>query len=102
LNIFFHHKIPVFVGFGSCIDIFVSATKLFKEIGLQPPDGTKEYGVLNDESQFKEEFFFYFSKGAAAERYVADRQLFDRLVEASRKVNAPVGLGKSIFCHCHF
>mgnify|MGYP000587824539 CR=1 FL=1 len=58
MNIFFHHKIPVFVGFGSCIDIFVSATKLFKEIGLQPPDGSKEYGVLNDESQFKEEFFF--------------------------------------------
>lgn len=37
-------------------------------------------------------------KGAAAERYVANRELFDRLVAASKKQKRVVGkLGKQIY-----
>lgn len=83
----------VFVGFGSCVDIFASATSLFKEIGLEPPVRSLEHGVLRNETDLKEEFAFYFQQGAAAERYVADRELFDKLVDASRRLKRPERLG---------
>lgn len=70
---------------------------MFNKMGLEAPTETKEHGVLNDETQFKEEFFFYFKQGAAAERYVADRDLFDRFVETSRQLNFPTGLGKLMY-----
>jgi hypothetical protein len=42
-----------------------------------------------------EEFLFYFKKGAAAERYVSNRELFDKLVEtAKRSDDVKIALGK--------
>ena len=36
----------VFVGFGSCVDIFAKAIPLFKKIGFKEPEVEKEHGVL--------------------------------------------------------
>ena len=81
------------MGFGSCIDIFMNAIPLFEKLGMSPPEKTEEYGILSDETIFKEEFSFYFKQGAAAERYVSDRELFDKLVAASLELNADTHLG---------
>ena len=58
----------VFVGFGSCVDIFASATALFAEIGLEPPEQSSEHGVLRNENDLKEEFAFYFQQGTRTPR----------------------------------
>jgi len=75
----------VFVGFGSCVDIFAKAIPLFKKIGFKEPQVEKEHGVLRSSSNLLEEFLFYFKKGAAAERYVSNRELFDKLVETAKQ-----------------
>ena len=42
-----------------------------------------------------EEFLFYFKKGAAAERYVSDGELFDKLVETAKESDdVKIALGK--------
>ena len=88
-----------YVGFGSCLDIFTSSKELFSKMGFTSAPEPKEFGVLHDQNELLSEFGYYFKEGAAAERYVADRDLFDRLVEAAREIkttrsalggNAPV------------
>lgn len=42
-----------------------------------------------------EEFLFYFKKGAAAERYVSNGELFDKLVETAKESDdVKIALGK--------
>ena len=46
-------------------------------------------------SNLLEEFLFYFKKGAAAERYVSNRELFDKLVETAKQSDdVKIALGK--------
>lgn len=41
---------------------------------------------------------FYFKKGAAAERYVSDRELFDKLTETAKQSDdVKIALGKDYF-----
>ena len=63
-----------YVGFGSCLDIFTSSKELFSKMGFTSAPEPKEFGVLHDENELLSEFGYYFKEGAAAERYVADRQ----------------------------
>jgi len=88
-----------FVGFGSCLDIFTSASELFAAMNYTEFPEPKEFGVLKSQNEFLSEFGYYFQQGAAAERYVSDRELFEKLVEESLKLkttrtaiggNAPV------------
>jgi len=88
-----------YVGFGSCLDIFTSTSELFDALGFTEAPELAEFGVLNNKHELLSEFGYYFKQGAAAERYVADRGLFDQIVSASRSLpstrsalggNAPV------------
>ena len=38
----------VFVGFGSCVDVFAKAIPLFKKLGFAEPSVEKEHGVLRN------------------------------------------------------
>jgi hypothetical protein len=62
-------EILAFVGFGSCLDIFTSASELFNEMGYTEAPEPSEYGVLDNSTQFLSEFAYYFKQGAAAESY---------------------------------
>merc|ERR1711935_864829 len=77
-----------YVGFGSCLDIFTSSKELFAEMGFITAPEPKEFGVLHNREELLAEFGYYFREGAAAERYVADRDLFDRLVQAARSIES--------------
>ena len=57
-----------FVGFGSCLDIFTSASELFTAMNYTEFPEPKEFGVLNSQNEFLSEFGYYFQQGAAAER----------------------------------
>jgi len=77
-----------YVGFGSCLDIFTSSKELFAKMGFVTAPEPKEFGVLHNREELLAEFGYYFKEGAAAERYVADRDLFERLVEAARSIKS--------------
>ena len=57
-----------FVGFGSCLDIFTSASELFTAMNFTEFPEPAEFGVLNSQNEFLSEFGYYFQQGAAAER----------------------------------
>lgn len=61
-------KFSAFVGFGSCLDIFTSASELFAAMNYTEFPEPKEFGVLKSQNEFLSEFGYYFQQGAAAER----------------------------------
>ncbi|XP_022097325.1 ADP-dependent glucokinase-like isoform X2 [Acanthaster planci] len=91
----------VAVGLGSCLDSVTTAVQLFDRISVQPPAGedVKHHDSLRSARELAEGFTYFFTRGAAAERYVHDKLLFKRLVAAARDMpeakwtiggNAPV------------
>lgn len=76
------NKPKVAVGYGICTDIYVDAKYLLlysNEIG--PPE---HFDEINTEEQLLKSFAYYFRHGAAAERYMPNRTLFDQLVTRAR------------------
>nr|VZI47958.1 unnamed protein product [Spirometra erinaceieuropaei] len=77
----------VIVGFGGCTDINVDAIGFFESLGVDPslptairPEFDGHIG-LNSLDDVLAEFTEMFASGAAAERYVANKTLFNLLVE---------------------
>ncbi|KAL8607397.1 hypothetical protein ACOMHN_024422 [Nucella lapillus] len=68
-------------GFGGCEDLFVNAMEIVNRLNLTAPEGPQHYFAVHNATEFAELFAFFFQHGAAAERYVANESLFERLVE---------------------
>ncbi|KAK2582053.1 hypothetical protein KPH14_002758 [Odynerus spinipes] len=76
------NKPRVAVGYGICTDIYVDAKYLLhysNEIG-----SPEHFDEINTEEQLLKSFAYYFRHGAAAERYMPNRTLFDQLVNKAR------------------
>ncbi|XP_034176610.1 ADP-dependent glucokinase [Osmia lignaria lignaria] len=72
----------VAIGYGVCTDVYVNAKQLLaysKEIGRP-----EHFDEINTEIELLKSFAYYFRHGAAAERYMANRTLFDALVTKAR------------------
>lgn len=87
----------VAVGYGACRDLFVDARSILG--GVRAPDEPAHYNQIDDEDQLARMFAYFFRHGAAAERFVTDDGVFDRLVDRAAAVpdhryaiggNAPV------------
>uniref|UniRef100_A0A183TC36 PfkB domain-containing protein n=1 Tax=Schistocephalus solidus TaxID=70667 RepID=A0A183TC36_SCHSO len=85
----------VLVGFGGCTDINVDAIGFFESLGVDSRlpttlrsdfDGKVELNSLED---VLAEFTEMFASGAAAERYVANKTLFNFLVEHATNLVTP-------------
>lgn len=98
-----NEKPRVVVAYGSCSDLTVRAIDL-----LNYTDSLRNFETRDESDdeihtydEFMRSFMFYFSKGAAAERYTPNKELFRSIVAASKKLpgrwelggNAPV-MGK--------
>ncbi|VUZ50786.1 unnamed protein product [Hymenolepis diminuta] len=77
----------VIVGFGGCTDITVNAITFLESLGVNSTDTTRHSKrkensevELNTLEDIVEEFTQMFAAGAAAERYVKNKELFDYLV----------------------
>lgn len=70
----------VAIGLGACQDGFVSAIDLLNKLEIKPPAGVKHYGSIQGEKELAEMFAFFFSRGAAGERYLHDKQLFEDIL----------------------
>ena len=78
----------VAVGFGSCVDIFTDAVPLFDYLKFRAPknnDEVEHYNVIDNSDQLTSGFTYFFTKGAASERYISNKQLFDQLVDTVMK-----------------
>ncbi|XP_076632789.1 ADP-dependent glucokinase [Colletes latitarsis] len=72
----------VAIGYGICTDVYVNAKQLLEyseEVG-QP----EHFDEINTELELLKSFAYYFRHGAAAERYMANRTLFENLVARAR------------------
>jgi len=95
-NAFVTPNIRVVVGYGACLDLFVDAKDLLSQ--YTPPEVTSHTSQIRTKSELLESFAYFFSHGAAAERFVSgDEQaetLFDNLVKyATTSIDHRTALG---------
>ncbi|EZA53561.1 hypothetical protein DMN91_005991 [Ooceraea biroi] len=72
----------VAVGYGVCTDVFIDAKYLLKY--SDEIDRPEHFDEINTELELLKSFAYYFRHGAAAERYMRNRTLFDELVAKAR------------------
>ncbi|KAG5684910.1 hypothetical protein PVAND_014120 [Polypedilum vanderplanki] len=78
----------VIIGYGSCSDLtvravdFLNYSENFKESFSQRDQNDDEINTFDD---FMKSFLYYFSKGAAAERYTPNKEMFLNLVNIAKK-----------------
>ena len=82
--------INVLVGIGSCLDTKADAFQIFNLSGLNTPLPAQHHDVIESEKDLLETFAFFFNEGAAGERYVSDKHLFNKLVNTARKLDNTV------------
>ncbi|GAB1598068.1 ADP-dependent glucokinase-like [Argonauta hians] len=73
-------KPRVALGLGGCLDLTVSALPLFKKLGFVPSNNSKVYhDSIGSSLELEELFSYFFTHGAAAERYIYNNSLFEEL-----------------------
>lgn len=66
------------------VDLIVQAIDVFKKLGMAPSSAAKDHSVITSLDELNQCFSHHFSKCAASERFVASKDLFDRIVAVSR------------------
>ncbi|XP_073798205.1 ADP-dependent glucokinase isoform X4 [Danio rerio] len=72
----------VAVGVNACVDVVVSGVGLLQALALEPGSG-RDHEVLHSKEDLKEAFIHYMGKGAAAERFFSDKEVFQRIARAA-------------------
>lgn len=60
----------------------VSGVNLLQALALDPGFG-QDHDVLHSKEDLKESFIHYMEKGAAAERFFSDKEIFQRIARAA-------------------
>ncbi|XP_053686354.1 ADP-dependent glucokinase [Sabethes cyaneus] len=85
------HRPRVAIGYGSCSDLYVKAVNFlnFSE-SLEKFLQQKTFNVddITTEEDFLQSFAYYFQRGAAAERFTVNKELFQKLVNSAKKSSA--------------
>lgn len=66
----------------ACVDVVVSGVGLLQALALEPGSG-RDHEVLRSKEDLKEAFIHYMGKGAAAERFFSDKEVFQRIARAA-------------------
>ncbi len=64
------------------MDVVVSGVGLLQALALEPGSG-RDHDVLHSKEDLKEAFIHYMEKGAAAERFFSDKEVFQRIARAA-------------------
>ncbi|KAI7789452.1 ADP-dependent glucokinase isoform X2 [Triplophysa rosa] len=72
----------VAVGVNACVDVVVSGVGLLQALALEPTSG-RDHEVLHSKEDLKDAFIHYLGKGAAAERFFSDKEVFQRIARAA-------------------
>ncbi|XP_033105001.1 ADP-dependent glucokinase-like [Anneissia japonica] len=86
-------KTKVALGLGSCTDAFQDGIELLKRSGIEPPTETNHHSYISSKEGLAQTFAYFFQYGAAAERYVSDKELFKTLVQNSKGANTRWAMG---------
>ncbi|XP_041351431.1 ADP-dependent glucokinase-like [Gigantopelta aegis] len=76
-------KTRVAIGFGACYDVFGNAIEIFNKLNITPPKEPKHFNTVGNIKELAQLLAYFFQYGAAAERYVGNRTLFDELVRTA-------------------
>ncbi|XP_072242407.1 ADP-dependent glucokinase isoform X1 [Leuresthes tenuis] len=72
----------VAVGVNACVDVVVSGVGLLQAQAVDPGTG-RDHEVLHSKEDLKEAFIHYMERGAAAERFFSDKEVFQRIARAA-------------------
>lgn len=66
----------------ACVDVVVSGVGLLQALAVDPGAGL-DHEVLHSKEDLKEAFIHYMGRGAAAERFFSDKEVFQRIARAA-------------------
>lgn len=66
----------------ACVDVVVSGVGLLQALAVDPGPGV-DHEVLHSKEDLKETFTHYMERGAAAERFFSDKEVFQRIARAA-------------------
>lgn len=66
----------------ACVDVVVSGVGLLQALAVDPGAG-RDHEVLHSKEDLKEAFTYYMGRGAAAERFFSDKEVFQRIARAA-------------------
>ncbi|KAK2842610.1 hypothetical protein Q5P01_012810 [Channa striata] len=72
----------VAVGVNACVDVVVSGVGLLQALAVDPGPGL-DHEVLHSKEDLKEAFIHFMGRGAAAERFFSDEEVFQRIARAA-------------------
>ncbi|XP_028814225.1 ADP-dependent glucokinase isoform X2 [Denticeps clupeoides] len=72
----------VAVGVNACVDVVVSGVGLLQALAADPGAG-QNHEVLHSKEDLKETFIHFMERGAAAERFFSDGDVFQRIARAA-------------------
>ncbi|XP_074533765.1 ADP-dependent glucokinase isoform X2 [Halichoeres trimaculatus] len=72
----------VAVGVNACVDVVVSGVGLLQALAVDPGTGL-DHEVLHSKEDLREAFIYYMERGAAAERFFTDKEVFQRIAQAA-------------------
>uniref|UniRef100_A0A1A8IRV2 ADP-dependent glucokinase n=2 Tax=Nothobranchius kuhntae TaxID=321403 RepID=A0A1A8IRV2_NOTKU len=77
-----HQWSKVAVGVNACVDVVVSGVGLLQALAVDPGTGL-DHEVLHSKEDLKETFIHFMERGAAAERFFSDSEVFQRIARAA-------------------
>ncbi|XP_077568290.1 ADP-dependent glucokinase isoform X2 [Stigmatopora nigra] len=72
----------VAVGVNACVDVVVSGVGLLQALAVDPGSGL-DHEVLNSKEDLREAFIHFMERGAAAERFFSDKEVFRWIARAA-------------------
>lgn len=66
----------------ACVDVVVSGVGLLQALAVDPGAGL-DHEVLHSKEDLKEAFIHYMGRGAAAERFFSNKEVFQRIARAA-------------------
>lgn len=66
----------------ACVDVVVSGVGLLQALAVDPGTGV-DHEILHSKEDLKETFIHYMERGAAAERFFSDKEVFQRIAHAA-------------------
>ncbi|XP_072163186.1 ADP-dependent glucokinase-like [Diadema setosum] len=80
-----HPRARVAVGFSLCRDAFARGVDLFHQMGEEPPPEARHVDEIRSAKDLAEIFAYFFSHGAASERYVHNKEVFRHAVKLAQR-----------------
>ncbi|XP_078001060.1 ADP-dependent glucokinase-like [Glandiceps talaboti] len=77
-------KTRVAVGLGGCFDVRVDSLDLLDKLGFNAPDDPKHYDMIESMTQLLKVFAYFFKHGAAGERYMSDKDSFQKVMDVAK------------------